>query len=847
MKHSFLKVRTWIVLIVLAVFAAAAHPLTPRDFYEVFRRHTRPETQADGKFLEHKAREIQTTGEGIYPASALLRAADAEKMALNRVTTFSEAADNSEAVARLRKKAAGSIRLGLDLHGGVEFILRLRPDYDTLLQAGMSREEAERKVREHFSDYRDLAMEALRKRLEARNIFETEITPFAAEGLSLKVPLVSQDEKDKLRELIVASSKLEFRLVHPENAGSPNRGAFPAAPVGYELLREKSSRGEAGQSLAYLVSRHVEMSGTGVDRAFVSRNQYGAISIALRFTAEGAKQFAAVTANHIHRRLAIVLDGKLYCAPVIQSAIRGGQAEITGHFSLEEAENIADALNSGSFPFRIDVDAVYDTAPTLGADNVRNGIHSGLVALALLGLFMIWYYGKAGWIALAALAADVVLILGAMAAFGATLTMPGIAGIILTLGMAVDANVLVFERMREEGATRGDAGRAVRNGFRHAYSAVLDGNLTTLVVALILIRFGSGAVKGFAISLAIGIGASLFTALFMSRMIFDWLLKFFPDIHFPMRQMFGRPAINFLKQSRYAVLLSALAILGTVILCGVRGRSLLSVDFTGGSLLSYPCRETVPTAELEKTLNAHRLAARITYKSNAASSGDRKLELLFREGVGVSGERSVSPAAVRELLNQAHPALCLGDGETVVIGGMAGSHMARSALIALGLALVGMIVYVGFRYEFIYALAGILALMHDAVVALGIYLLTGRELSLPVVAGVLTVIGYSINDTIVIFDRIREESGLHLGMRFPDVVNLSLNRTLSRTVLTSFTTLLVVAVMYLLGGAAINDFMLIIGLGIVVGSYSSLYLAAPVVVWYRARRSKSSGAARSAG
>ena len=837
MDSSFLKTRTWIVLAVLIVFAAAAWPLTPRNFYEVFRAHCRPEAHLDAAYLEHKAKERQEAG-GEYPASALLRVADDENIVLSRITTFSGAADNSAVVAQLRKKAAGAIRLGLDLHGGVEFILHLKPDYDTLLSSGMSRAEAAAKVREHYGAYRDLAMEALRKRLEARNIFETEITPFAAEGLSLRAPLVAPDEKDKLRELIVMSSKLEFRLVHPRSA-ELLRGDSPFVPVGYEVLQEKSARRDAARAPRWLVSRRVELAGTAVDRAFVSRNQYGAIAIALHFNREGAKRFAEITARNLHRQLAIVLDGKLYCAPVIQTAIQGGQAEITGHFSLEEAENIADALNSGSFPFAIEVDAVYDTAPTLGADNVRNGVRSGIIALVLLGIFMVGYYGKAGWVAVAALAADVVLILGAMAAFGATLTMPGIAGIILTLGMAVDANVLVFERMREERLAGAGASEQVRLGFQRACSAVLDGNLTTLVVALILIWLGSGAVKGFAVSLAIGIGASLFTALFMSRVIFDWMLKLRPGITFPMRQLFVRPAIPFMKQSRYALLGSALAVLVTVAWCGVKGRSLLSVDFTGGTLLSYRYSGTVPVAALEQCLTQHGLPAKITCKTSSVAADERKLELLFREGVAPdrAGGKS-TPEMVRGLIRQNFPDLRLGDGETTVIGGMVGAQMTKSTLIALGLALFGMIIYVAFRYEFIYGLAGILALIHDAAVSLGIYLLSGRELSLPVAAGVLTVIGYSINDTIVIFDRIREERALHPGMPLATVVDLSLNRTLSRTILTSFTTFLVVAVMYHCGGAAINDFMLIIGLGIIVGSYSSLYLAAPMVVRYRSWRDK---------
>lgn len=835
--NSYLKMRTFLVLLVLGVFAAAIYPLTPRDFYRTFRENVRENAKPDAEILVEKAQQLQAQRPDWYPASALLEAADAGGTELSRITVFQDALDNSEVISHLRKKAASSIRLGLDLNGGVEFVLKLNPDFDTLNAGGVGREEAEKKLKDNFREYRDLAMEALRKRLEARNIFETEIMPFASRGLSLKAPLVSQDEKDKLRELILMSSKLEFRLVHTDSAALLKNSGSKFVPVGYETLREVAERGKRAEAPSYVVAKRPEMTGNGIDKAFVSRNQYGNISIALRFNREGAKKFAEVTAKNIHRQLAIVLDGKLYCAPVIQSAIAGGQAEITGKFSLEEAENIADALNSGSFPFKIDVEAVYDTAPTLGADNVQNGIRSGLLALAVLTVFMIVYYRKAGVVAVAALAADVVLILGAMATFGATLTMPGIAGIILTLGMAVDANVLVFERMREETEAGKTAGAVVQLGFQRAYSAVMDGNLTTLLIALILMYFGTGAIKGFAVSLAIGIVVSLFTALFMSRVIFDWMLRYNPNMHFTMLRFFSKPSIDFLRQSRIAMIASASGILLTIGICLYQGRDTLSVDFTGGTLLSYQYRENVPVAALEKTLQENQLPARVTYKSNASSADNRKLELLFREGIGEkSGGNADFSTRVRELLNQTYPQLRLADGQSIVIGGMVGAEMTKNAWIALVLALAGMIVYVALRYEFNYALAGILALIHDAIIALGVFLLAGREVSLPVVAGLLTVIGYSINDTIVIFDRIREERHLHPDRPFQQVVNESLNRTLSRTILTSLTTFLVVVVMFLMGGIAINDFMLVIGVGIIVGTYSSIYLASPMIVcwheWY---------------
>ncbi len=829
---SYLKLRTLIVVGVIALFACAIHPLKPLDFYETFRSTLRDDAKVRAENIIGAAQAAQRGRPDLYPATALLEAADSQEVELKTLTVFPQAFDNSEVVSLVRKRASSAIRLGLDLNGGVEFVLRLQPDYDALAAGGVSRDEARRKLDANFREYRDLAMEALRKRLESQNIFETEIAPFASYGLSLKAPIVSRDEKDKLQRLIQMSNKLEFRLVHPQSREILERRG--AIPLGYERLRENGSRKNGEAETAYIVQRRPEMTGNGIDKAFVSRGQFGSIAIALRFNSTGARQFADVTGGNVHRQLAIVLDGKLYCAPVIQDRIAGGQAEITGRFSIEEAQDIADALNSGSFPFRIDVEAVYDTDPTLGADNVANGIHAGLIALAVLAVFMIVYYRLAGVIAVLALSINVVLILGAMATFSATLTMPGIAGIILTLGMAVDANVLVFERMREEREAGRSAPSIVQNGFQHAYSAVLDGNLTTLLVALILMYFGTGAIKGFAVSLAIGIVASLFTALFMSRVLFDWVLCWKPNIHFNMMRFFARPSIPFLKQSRVAVIVSLVLIVLSLVVCAARGRTLLSVDFTGGTLLSYGYETRVPASELEDTLRRQGLEGRVTYKSSASQTDNRKMEILLREGAGerLAAGTGGMAAHVRTMLDSAYPALHLHDGASTVIGGMVGAEMARNAVLSLVLAFVGMVIYVSLRYEFNYAVAGILALVHDVIIALGIFVMTGREMSLPVVAGLLTIIGYSINDTIVIFDRIREELKLHPERSFGEVVDESLNRTLSRTVLTSLTTFLVVAVMLIMGGIAINDFMLVIALGIVVGSYSSLYIASPIIVFY---------------
>ncbi len=838
MGGKFLKLRTFVIAAVIAVFAFSIYPLTPRDFYETFRKTLRNPDDPVAAELVAEAKALQESRPGLNPSAALLEAAETKKIDLvSLLPPDGKLAGNADVIALVRREASSSIRLGLDLNGGVEFILELIPDRELLAKsagnAGQeSVEEMERKFESEFSRYRDQAIDTLRRRLESQNIFESEIVPFGSRSVSLKAPITSKDEKDKLLSLIRMSCKLNFRLVHPDSTrllANYDPATF-LAPPGYEVLEENGRDGAR-----YLVARRPEMTGQSVSRAMVVRDQFGQLKIALEFNSQGATEFARVTSENLHRQLAIVLDGELYCAPVIQSAITGGNAEISGSFSNEEAQQIADALSAGSFPFRINVTAVYDTAPSMGADNVRNGVYAGVLAAVLLTIFMCVYYFRAGVIACVALAANVVLILGAMAAFGATLTMPGIAGVILTLGMAVDANVLVFERIREELSAGKSLATAVDLGYDKAFSAVFDGNLTTLICALILMYLGSGPVKGFAVSLSIGILSSMFTALCLTRLIFDYALRFRNWKTLKMCRVFSNPSFDFLGKRKIAFLVSGLLILGSLLLFGFRGEKMFGVDFTGGTLISCSYEEPVPVAELEKLLGKIDPNVRINYKSNPAAHDNRKLEILIRNREHADGEASLSFSdQIVSHLNKTFPQLKATDGQETTVGGLVGEETGRASIIAILIALLGMSIYISIRFELSFAAAGILALVHDVIISLGFFVLMGRELSLPVIAAVLTIIGYSINDTIIIFDRIREDARLMPAKPFREIINISINRTLSRTLLTSVTTFLVVAVMFCFGGIVINDFVLVMMLGIVIGTYSSIFIATPLAaMWHR--------------
>lgn len=848
-----LLLRTFITIFVIALFIIGMYPLRERDYYQVFMEMLKDPGDKDAAALVEDAKKLKEANPQLFQSQVLLQAAEAKKIDLTKKVKGDGLLDNRDVMSLIRKNASGSIRLGLDLAGGVEFYLELVPDEGLLAEVpqdgkGESRAEIEARMDNEFNRYRDVAIEILRKRLEGQKIFEAEIAPSGKRYVVLRAPVVARDEKLKLLDLIKMSAKLNFRMVHDNNSAlvaeymkSPETFQIP---IGYELMTNSDNPAEP----VILVNRRPEMDGKGISMAQATRDEYGQRRIVLRFNSQGAEDFARVTGENVGKRMAIVLDGKLYCAPSINSAITGGSAEITGKFSEEEAKTIADALMSGSFPFQIKVNAVFDTDPKLGASNIANGVWVGLLSMVAVAIFMVIYYRMSGLISVAALIVNIVLILGAMAAFNCTLTLPGIAGIVLTIGMAVDANVLVFERIREELDKDRTLIKAVDMGFSRALPSVLDANITTLLTSIILMYVGTGAVKGFAVTLSIGILTSLFTALFMSRLIFDYLFRFTNFNHISMLKLMKGGKFDFVGARKYSFIISGVFIIFTCVLICVRGTNILGVDFTGGTVVTFNYSEKIPQESIQKVLIAAGYdEPTVSYKANIASAnGEEKVEILIRGDLTKKGDAESPKDSLAKLLNEKFPTAKFEGGLESSVGGLIGWEFTKAAIKAIALALVGIGVYIMLRYEYTYAMTGVFALLHDVMFVLGIFLLMGRTISLTVVAALLTVIGYSINDKVVIFDRIRENVALKRGDNYIDTVNISVNQTLSRTMLTSITTFIVVFILYLGGGVAINDFVLIMMLGVIVGTASSMFIASPMIAIWQTKRLMSSGAKNNA-
>lgn len=739
---------------------------------------------------------------------------------------------------RLQRESRGSIRLGLDLQGGTSFLVEM--DTNALSVAeGDTNSIAATKSTAEIRNVIDEAVEVLRKRVDRLGVAEPSIQPQGENRILVQLPGVSQAVRDAAKENIQKVAYLEFRMVHEK---SDDLIAAGETAPGYELLKKKVVRPGQGEVIEqYLVKRRPEMVG-GVRRAVVMRNNIGQPEIHFDLEADARDTFGRVTRENEGKFLAIVLDGELQTAPRINSPIETGRGMIEGNYTIDEAKSLASVLEN---PLKAPLTIVQskDVDPTLGADSIQSGVKAALYGVILVAAFMLVYYLLAGVIANVALMLNIVLLLGVMSYVGTTLTLPGIAGIVLTIGMAVDANVLIFERIREELSAGKSLRGALEAGYDKAWGTIIDSNLTTLICSIILIFMGTGPVKGFGVTLTIGITVSMFTALIVTRLIFDFLVK--RNLIKSLKMLHLVPAtmkIDFMKFALPAFIASwALIVVGNGY--GIsRGKDVFSVEFIGGYSITLNFDEQ---AKADKTLEVDKVrntvdalgkgSSRVSFETDM-STGKETLRVDVRDvGQEKSGE-SVGDDAVDALV-KAFPSAGLKVLSVDKIGPTVGEEIQRVAIVASLIAMFGILVYVAFRYEFSFAVGAVIAIIHDLLMTTGWYFLDHRELNATTVAALLTIIGFSINDTIVIFDRIRED--LKLGVRgsFREVINAALNQTLSRTVITSGTVFLATLSLYLFGGGVINDFAFCFLVGILTGSYSSIYIAAFIVLkWHKGQR-----------
>ena len=697
------------------------------------------------------------------------------------------------------------IKPGLDLRGGTQFLLEL---------AGSTGQGT-----------LDQAVEVIRKRVDSVGVAEPVIQPVGQNRIIVQIPGVSEADKASYRRQLERVAKLEFTLVHERSDELVGDGKTkPQIPIDSQLLmlRDRQPNGTV-KEFPIVVKRRTEISGKSVANAFRSVDQLGRAVVIIEFNPEGRKKFGNLTEQNIGRRLAVILDGEVYSAPVIRSAIYGSCEISGGNMSSVEAEELASVLKN---PLENPVSIIDERGvdPSLGASSVQSGFLAGWVSIVAVGLFALVYYRWLGLVSVFGLALNILILLGLLAQFGFTLTLPGLAGLILTIGIGVDANVLVFERIREELVHHRTALEAVGSGFQRAFSSILDANVTTVIAAAILFWQGSGPVQGFATVLCLGIFSSMFAALIISRTGAEWLAEKGGRGSLHMMRLFENCKINFLGLRGPAFILSGLLLGAGLVTVVIKGEKVLGVDFTGGDLVTFSFQEKVDDGKIRSSLGS---MAEVVQYQRSPVGGQEVLSLRTAFGMGEKAG---------ETLAKDFPQAKFQQLQLDKVAGVVGKELKQKALIALILGMIAIFFYTTWRFETSFAIGAIVALLHDVLISLGIFALLGRELSLPMVGAILAVAGYSINDTIVIFDRIREFFRGGIGADRAGVMNLAINQTLSRTLLTSGLTFLAVLVLFVLGGRVINDFALILLIGIVVGTYSSIFIASPIVLLFGRKR-----------
>lgn len=813
---------------------------------------------------------------------------------------------------------------GLDLRGGAEILYKVHTDQAEVGTVNIM----------------GTTLEVLGRRIDRIGVAEYKLERSGDNHILLQLPDKGEQEIINIKKMLIETGKLTFHLVaSPERTKEHReRGTTPSGYVWKDVRREgEDDDTKTGREL--LIHEKADFQGDSIGGVQIVPWE-GGIEWAVKIELDrgSRNRFARLTRDHVGERLAIVLDGtrdgRLYSAPEIKEEITGGIPYITGGFTHEEAEGLATVLLSGRLPAPITVEYENVVGPSLGQDSIRDGTKAIAIGMALVLAFMAIYYLVAGLVANIAVLLNLVILFGVLSYLDATLTLPGLAGIVLLIGMAVDANVLIFERIREELAQGKALSLAIRNGYKRVRVTILDANLTTLFTAVILFWAGTGPVRGFAVTLGIGLLASMFTALFVTRTVFDFLIACGFTGFFKMFSIIGKTTFKFSSYWKATSAISTVVILLGLSLYFQRGREMYDIDFLGGGLIHVKFAEardidtvrqdikglggSFKSCQVQSVWSTHENISDFnlsrefeirmmlpekdeeheTFLDNAKAQMRDKfastlvqdpIEFSFgtiqkaqkspftggvivtmvlneRMGVGVLEARLrkvIGDAKVRGYGEDAGEEDCsevalitaMADGEQVkalienelasvpfprtrkISAGMAVVMMSK-AIKAMVLAMIGIIIYMAFRFQLRFGVGAVVALVHDVLFTMGALAVARVEVNLPIIAAFLTIVGYSLNDTIVVFDRIRENMASPKGKTFVEIVNLSINQTLGRTILTSLTTLFAAGALFIWGGGVIHNFAYALIVGVLAGTYSSIFVASPIIVLWEGKVSE---------
>lgn len=665
------------------------------------------------------------------------------------------------------------------------------------------------------------SIEVVRKRIDELGTTEPVIQRQGADRILVQVP--GLDDPERLKSLLNQTAKLAFRMV--DSSMSVQEAIDGRPPATSEVLFSTDD-----PPVPYLIQRSVLVSGENLVDAQAGYDQRtNEPIVTFRFDSKGGQRFGQATTQNVGLPFAIVLDEQVISAPVIREPILGGTGQISGNFDVESANDLAILLRAGALPATLTVIEERTVGPGLGADSIAAGEIAGVIGAILVLAFMFVAYGMLGFLANLALIANVTMIMAILTVLGATLTLPGIAGIVLTVGMAVDSNVLIYERIREEHRSGRSLIQAIDAGFARAFSTILDANVTTLIAAIILFYLGTGPVRGFAVTLAIGIVTTVFTAFTFTRwMVAEWVRRKLPK-ELP-RGLLDKVVrdfnFRFMTFRRFAFMLSAAAAISSLALFATVNMN-YGIDFKGGSMIEVQSRDgNADVGDIRARLSELNLG-----DIQAQEFGTPR-DVLIRvqaQGGGENAEQTVITLVRAELE---------GDYDirrVEVVGPTVSGELAQAGTIAVIASLMAILVYIWFRFEWQFALGAIIATVHDVVLTIGIFVISGIEFNLSSIAAVLTIVGYSLNDTVVVYDRVRENLRRYKKLPLTSLLDLSVNQMLPRTILTSVTTLLALLSLFIFGGEVIQSFTFAMIFGVLVGTYSSIFIAAPVLILFKLR------------
>ena len=765
---------------------------------------------------------------------------------------------NGIVLKQLLVSSQGRLKLGLDLQGGVSFTLKVDPTGAESGEKGVGD-----KSNVSAADMVNQAIQVMEQRVNQFGVAEPVIRPVGTLSLEVQLPGEDAANNPDVIDALKKPAKLEFRQVHrTERPAETDRErslrSMPVDPMlgaasaisTYEVLTLRDVDSRTGEITInrYYVRKAADATGKIIKSASGRSDDGISFYVDMKFTDEGSKKFGDLTAKIAEGnsrsvgQLAIVLDGKLQSAPTVREAIRSTGATITGSFSREEAVELANVLNN-PLEFPLITQDVTSVGPSLAKDAQGKSVVASLVAVGLVVFFMVGFYVWGGFIAILGMILNLVMILGALAYFGATITLPGVAALVLTLGMAVDANILIFERVREEAALGKDRSVALREGYARATWTIIDANLTTLLTALILVFMGSGPIRGFGITLTIGIFTTVFTSLVTCRGLQELAIS-----RGVLTRVFGLPVfkptldIPFLNFARLAFIASWVIIALGLGELAYKGKEAFGKDFRGGesALVAIAPGAKVDTGKITALASSIGLADTTVTVQTPVGGGEPTLRIETELTKDKSKGEFANVAAIVGAIKANNPEILKDRTASAdklmlskeAIGGSVSSELRTNAIWSVVLALLGIGIYVSLRFEAGFGVAAMVATLHDVLMTIALFVFFGGQFNATLIAAILLIIGYSINDTIVVFDRIREELQSNPGRSLRDIIHFAINRTLSRTILTSATVFLCAVALWVFGAGDVRLYGEIFIYGVLTGTFSSIFIASPVFYWW---------------